>query len=72
MQNSKRFMLMVNDIWVVGNNQPNTSVLDAYNPDIILAKYVQADNGLSATLLSKKDMLVFLVGTRSDNVTSLS
>ena len=60
-----------NDIWVVGNNQPNTSVLDAYNPDIILAKYVQADNGLSATLSFQKGYAGISGSSRSDNVTSL-
>jgi len=60
-----------NDIWVVGNNQPNTNVLDAYNPDVILAKYVQAENGLSATLTFQKGYAGISGGTRSDNVTSL-
>ena len=60
-----------NDIWVVGNNQPNTSVLNAYNPDVILAKYVQAENGLSATLTFQKGYAGISGGTRSDNVTSL-
>ena len=27
------------DIWVVGNNRPNSALLDSYNPDVILCKY---------------------------------
>ena len=60
-----------NDIWVVGNNQPNSSILASYNPDIILAKYVQADNGLSANLVFQKGYAGISGSTRSDNVTSL-
>ena len=60
-----------NNIWVVGNNQPNSNILDSYNPDIILAKYTQADNGLSATLNFQKGYAGISGSSRSDNVTSL-
>ena len=52
-----------NNIWVVGQNKPNIQSLDAaYNPDIILAKYVQATDGLECNFKFPKEvMLVFLV-----------
>ena len=59
------------NIWVVGNNKPNSSLLDAYNPDIILCKYVQAENGLSATLGFQKAYAGISGATRSDNVTAI-
>jgi len=60
------------DIWVVGNNRPNSAILTAYNPDIILAKYVEADNGLSATLSFQKAYAGISGATRSDNITSIA
>ena len=57
-----------NDIWVVGINKPNTSILNAYNPDIILCKYTQAANGLSATLAFQKAYAGISGGTRADNI----
>ena len=59
------------NIWVVGNNKPNSSLLDAYNPDIVLCKYVQAENGLSATLSFQKAYAGISGATRSDNVTAI-
>ena len=59
-------MLMVKAIWVVGQNRPNSSYLAAYNPDIILAKYTQADNGLSATLTFQKGYAGISGSTRED------
>ena len=67
----KKVVANGNDIWVVGQNEPNSNVLDAYNPDIILAKYVQADNGLSATLSFQKGYAGISGSTRADVVTSL-
>ena len=60
-----------NDVWVVGNNKPNSSILGTYNPDIILAKYTQADNGLSATLAFQKSYAGISGSSRSDNITTL-
>ena len=60
-----------NNIWVVGQNKPNISSLSAYNPDIILCKYVQADDGLSATLSFQKGYAGISGSTRSDNITTL-
>ncbi len=58
-------------IWVVGNNRPNSSLLDAYNPDIILAKYTEAANGLSATLDFQKAYAGISGATRADHVTAI-
>ncbi len=60
-----------NDVWVVGNNKPNSTLLTAYNPDIVLCKYTQAENGLSATLNFQKAYAGISGATRSDNVTAL-
>ena len=61
-----------NDIWVVGNNRPNSTLLNAYNPDIILCKYTQADNGLSATLNFQKAYAGISGSTRADYVTAIT
>ena len=60
-----------NDIWVVGNSRPNITVLDAYNPDVVLAKYTQADNALSATIDFQKAYAGISGSTRADHVTSI-
>ena len=60
-----------NNVWVVGQNKPNIISLNAYNPDIILCKYVQADDGLSATLSFQKGYAGISGSTRSDNITTL-
>ena len=60
-----------NNIWVVGQNKPNIISLSAYNPDIILCKYVQADDGLSATLSFQKGYAGISGSTRSDNITTI-
>ena len=59
------------NIWVVGQNKPNIQSLDSYNPDIILAKYVQSIDGLSATLSFQKGYAGISGSTRSDNITSI-
>ena len=61
-----------NDVWVAGINKPNSALLDTYNPDIILVKYVQADNGLSATLNFQKSYSGISGSSRNDNVTALT
>ena len=60
-----------NDIWIVGENKPNASILDSYNPDIYLAKYVQADNGLSATLTYQRGYAGISGSSREDRITSV-
>ena len=60
------------DVWVTGINKPNSTLLNTYNPDIILVKYVQADNGLSATLNFQKSYSGISGSSRSDNVTALT
>ena len=59
------------DIWVVGENRPNASILSAYNPDIILAKYVEASNGLSASLSFQKGYAGISGSTRADHITCI-
>ncbi|AXF41237.1 virion structural protein [Cyanophage S-TIM4] len=59
------------DIWVAGRNYPNSSLLNAYNPDIILVKYVEAENGLSATLNFQRAYAGISGSTRSDEITAL-
>ena len=60
-----------NNIWVVGQNKPNIISLSAYNPDIILVKYVQAADGLSASLSFQKGYAGISGSTRSDNITTV-
>ena len=61
-----------NNIWVSGISKPNIPVLTAYNPDIILCKYIQADNGLSAGLSIQKAYAGISGSTRADEVTCLT
>ena len=58
-------------IWAVGINKPNTALLDSYNPDIIIAKYTESTDGLSATLVFQRSFAGISGGTRSDNITSI-
>ncbi|BCU99452.1 MAG: hypothetical protein CM15mV28_0200 [Thaumasvirus sp.] len=60
------------DIWIAGRNYPNSSLLNAYNPDVILVKYVEAENGLSATLNFQRAYAGISGSTRSDEITALS
>ena len=60
------------DIWVVGNNRPNSALLDSYNPDVILCKYTQTANGLDAALTFQKAYAGISGSTRSDQVTSIT
>ena len=60
------------DIWIAGRNYPNSTILNAYNPDIILVKYVEATNGLSATLAFQKAYAGISGSTRSDEITALT
>ena len=67
----ERIFVDGNDIWIVGNNRPNSVILDAYNPDIILVKYVQSDNGLNATLSFQKAYAGISGASREDVITSI-
>ena len=58
-------------IWVVGQNSPNSSILAAYNPDIILCKYTEAANGLSAVLTFQRGYAGISGSTRGDFITSI-
>jgi len=60
-----------NQVWVAGLTKPNSQVVDAYNPDIMLAKYVEDVNGLSATLEWQKAYAGISGATRADHITSL-
>ena len=59
------------DIWVVGENRPNAPILSSYNPDIILVKYVEASNGLSANLAFQKGYAGISGSTRADHITCI-
>ncbi|AGH26529.1 hypothetical protein CPPG_00213 [Cyanophage P-RSM1] len=59
------------NIWVVGQNSPNSSILAAYNPDIILCKYTEAANGLSAALTFQRGYAGISGSTRGDFITSI-
>ena len=59
------------NIWVVGHNKPNSAILTAYNPDVILAKYTQSVDGLSATLNFQKGYSGISGSTRADNITTV-
>ena len=67
----KKLLVDGDDIWVVGDSRPNTTILDAYNPDIFLTKYVENSNGLGATLAFQKAYAGISGSTRADHVTSL-
>ena len=66
-----RIFVDANNIWVVGNTNPNTGILSSYNPDVVLAKYTQASDGLSASLTFQKGYAGISGSTRSDNVTAI-
>ena len=59
------------NIWVVGQNSPNSAILAAYNPDIILCKYTEAANGLSAALTFQRGYAGISGSTRGDFITSI-
>ena len=68
-QDSAEFLKLYVDgknIWVVGQNSPNSAILAAYNPDIILCKYTEAANGLSATLTFQRGYAGISGSTRGD------
>ena len=67
----ERLYIDGHNIWVVGHNRPNSSLLDSYNPDVILAKYTEADNGLSAALTFQKGYAGISGSTREDYVTAI-
>ncbi len=58
-------------IYVVGINKPNDQLFDNKNPDIILAKYTQSADGLSATLDLQRAFAGISGSTRYDDVTSI-
>lgn len=59
------------NIWVVGTNRPNSAILNNYNPDIIIAKYVESIDGLSASLSFQKAYSGISGATRSDIITCI-
>ena len=58
-------------IWVVGQNSPNSVILSSYNPDVILCKYTEAANGLSAALTFQKGYAGISGSTRGDFITAI-
>ena len=59
------------NVWVVGILNSNSLILNAYNPDIFLAKYTQSSDGLSATLAFQNAYSGISGATRADYVTSI-
>ena len=68
----ERILIDGQDIYVAGHNKPNASILEAYNPDVVLCKYTQAENGLSATLQYQKAYAGISGSTRSDNISAIA
>ena len=68
----QKLLIDGSNIWVVGNNRPNSALLDSYNPDVILCKYTQTSNGLDATLTFQKAYAGISGSTRADEVTSIA
>ena len=60
-----------NNVWIVGILNSNSQILNAYNPDIFLAKYTQSSDGLSATLAFQNAYSGISGSTRADYVTSI-
>lgn len=60
-----------NEIFVVGITRPNQSLYDAYNPDIIVAKYTENDAGTLATLTWQRELAGISGITRSDYATDV-
>ena len=67
----KNINVYENQIWVSGIVNSNVLVLDAYNPDIILCKYTESIDGLSATLSFQKAYAGISGSTREDVPTVL-
>ena len=59
------------DIWVTGETKPNGSVLNAYNPDIVVCKYIESNNGLDATLNFQRAYSGISGSTREDRITGI-
>ena len=73
LQNARfeRIFVDGDDIWAIGQNEPNSTNLNTYNPDIILVKYTQSENGLDASVTYKKAYAGISGSTRSDNITDI-
>ena len=67
----KRILVDGNTIYAVGINKPNAQLFDNKNPDVILAKYTQSADGLSATLDTQRAYAGISGSTRFDDVTSI-
>ena len=67
----KKLFVDGNDVWVAGESHPNTTILAAYNPDVVLAKYTQDVNGLSVSLGFQKAYAGISGSTRADFITGL-
>ena len=61
-----------NEIYVIGSTRPNQSLYDAYNPDIIIAKYVENDAGTTSTLSWQREISGISGITRSDYATDIT
>lgn len=61
-----------NQLFVVGITRPNQSLYDAYNPDIIIAKYTENDAGTLATLTWQRELAGISGITRADYSTDIT
>lgn len=61
-----------NNIYVVGITKPNQSLYEAFNPDIIVAKYIESEGGTSATLSWQREFAGISGVTRADYATDIT
>ena len=61
-----------NNIYVVGITKPNQSLYEAFNPDIIVAKYIESEGGTSATLSWQRELAGISGVTRADYATDIT
>lgn len=59
-------------IYVVGRTRPNQSLYNAFNPDVIIARYTENATGSSATLAWQRELAGISGITRADVVTDIA
>lgn len=59
-------------VYVVGRTKPNASLNNAYNPDILVAKYTENSTGSAANLTWQREFAGISGITRSDIVTDIA
>jgi hypothetical protein len=61
-----------NEIYVVGITKPNQSLYEAFNPDIVIAKYTENDGGTLATLTWQRELAGISGISRADYATDIT